>query len=62
MPDIGIKDPDASEGIEDNARVQAFHVFYGDDSLDYALERINEKAKSGSLEAVVRKLREGFYQ
>ena len=56
---IGVEDTGASEGIEDNARVSDFHVFYGDVSLYFALEKINEKAKSVSLKAVIDEL-QGF--
>ena len=62
VSDIGVEDTEASEGLEDNARVSDFHVFYGDVSLDYALERINEKAKSAPLKAVIDELREGSYR
>jgi conjugal transfer pilus assembly protein TrbC len=62
VPDIGVEDPEASEGLEENARVSSFHVFYGDVSLDYAIGRIHERTKSGSLDNLVRALKEGFYR
>jgi conjugal transfer pilus assembly protein TrbC len=61
VPDISVEDPGASEGLEDNAKVLDFHLFYGDVSLDYALERINERAKSVPLKAVIDELRGSSY-
>jgi len=62
VSNIGLEDPGVSEGLEDNARILDFDVYYGDVSLDYALERINEKAKSVSLKAVIDEVREGVYR
>jgi conjugal transfer pilus assembly protein TrbC len=62
VPDIDVEDPAGSEGLEDNAKVSDYHLFYGDVSLDYAIERINEKARSSSLEDLARVMRKGFYR
>ena len=62
VPDIEVAVPGASEGLEQNATVARSYAFYGDVSLAYALQRINEKAKSASLAAVIKEFNHGFYK
>ena len=61
VPDIQITNP-GSEGIQRNATVSQWYTFYGDVALQYSLKRINEEAKSASLEALVKNLGHGFYK
>lgn len=59
---VNIIDIQGSEGMDENAKVGNFYVIYGDAALDYALERINESAKSQNLDRIIKSLRAGFYQ
>lgn len=54
--------PDLSDGnIENLEKLPEGYALYGDVSLDYALEKINEKAESPRLSAVVKELRKGWF-
>lgn len=50
-----------SEGIRENTSVERYYVIYGDASLDYLIERIQEEAKSANLEGLIHSIRGGFY-
>ena len=58
---VNIIEPGMSEGLRETATVGQTYTVYGDASFDYLLEQINKKAKSKSLESMIAKLREGFF-
>jgi type-F conjugative transfer system pilin assembly protein TrbC len=55
-----VDEPQATDG-RFNA-MSDFHVLFGDVSLSYALETINEKAKNGKLAKIIENLRSGFFE
>src|ERR1039457_6910802 len=59
----GIKpfDPEGSEGFEGNTKLGASKTVYGDASLDGIIETIADNTKSKTLEALLKKLRTGYY-
>ena len=61
VPDIEVLGP-GSEGLSRNARVGKSYAFYGDVALSYSLKRINAKAKSASLAAIIKECNHGFYR
>ena len=61
VPDIEVDRP-GSEGLGQNAKVGRSYTFYGDSTLSNCFERINEQAKSASLAAVIKGLKQGFYR
>ena len=62
VPDIDVAVSGASEGVTQNAAVARSYAFYGDVPLAYALQKINEEAKSTSLAAVIKEFKHGFYR
>lgn len=50
-----------SEGDEENAKIGPNTTVYGDAALDAVLETIAENTKSSSLDALVKKMRTGYY-
>jgi type-F conjugative transfer system pilin assembly protein TrbC len=59
----GVKpfDADQSEGFEANTQVGSSKTVYGDASLDGIIETIADNTKSKSLEALLLKMRAGYY-
>ena len=55
--------PELSEGLEDNLNnpVQSY-LLYGDVALDYALEKINTKARNERLDRIVKLMRKGWHE
>jgi len=58
---VNVLQPEMSEGLLETVEVGKSYTVYGDASFDYLLEQINKEAKSRSLESMIAKLREGFF-
>ncbi len=58
---VNVLQPEMSEGLHENVEIGNSYTVYGDASFDYLLEQINKKVKSKSLESMIAKLREGFF-
>ena len=59
----GVKpyDAEGSEGFEGNTQIGVNKTVYGDASLDGVIEIIADKTKSKTLEALLKKMRAGYY-
>lgn len=53
LPSIRVSDESGGEGLEENADVDLHYVIYGDASMEFLLNQIQEKSKSRSLERIV---------
>jgi conjugal transfer pilus assembly protein TrbC len=59
---VSTLNPELSEGLQSNIqKTTESYVVYGDVSLEYAIEKINAKAKNQRLNAIVKQLRKGYY-
>jgi len=58
---VNVLQPEMSEGLRETVEIGKSYTVYGDASFDYLLEQINKEAKSRSLEHMIAKLREGFF-
>ncbi|MEJ2068527.1 MAG: type-F conjugative transfer system pilin assembly protein TrbC, partial [Deltaproteobacteria bacterium] len=54
-------DPEESEGIRENASISDAYLVSGDVSLEYALDLIQKKSRSGQIKRILQDLRRGFY-
>ncbi|MFY9270809.1 MAG: type-F conjugative transfer system pilin assembly protein TrbC [Candidatus Manganitrophaceae bacterium] len=54
---LSVIDPIMSEGPEENAKMDDYHIIYGDSSLEYVLKKIYQETNAASLDKILKAMK-----